>query len=271
MTLRAQVLAASLSIACAPALRSPAPMEKLGAPAAREGRSAVELVAEARASFARRPAPEAVRRAESLFLAAADADPTGVDGLAGAIAVRIWRGEHEGDPRARADLAASAVELGQWCERRAPASATCAYELALALGQQARERPSTATEGLKTMVARLRRAAAAEPGLDEAGPERVLALVLLRAPAWPVGPGDRESGLAEARRAASRAPDHAPNQLALAEALLANGDAARGHAAARRGVELARAAAARGEPDAQGWIAEGELLAARPAAVYESP
>jgi hypothetical protein len=110
------------------------------------------------------------------------------------------------------------------------------------------------------MLQHLRRAAAADPALDLAGPERVAALVLLRAPGWPLGPGDPDSGLLEARRAAARFPDHPPNQLALAEALLATGAAEAGRAAARRAVELARGLAARGDPDAAGWAAEGERL-----------
>ena len=130
----------------------------------------------------------------------------------------------------------------------------------MGLGLLARKRSPTAKEGLKLMVAAFRRAAAADPGLDLAGPHRVLALVLLRAPGWPLGPGDPEAALAEARAAAARFPDHPPNQAALAEALLANDRPEEGRAALARARELARARRAAGDPDAPDWIREAERL-----------
>jgi hypothetical protein len=123
-----------------------------------------------------------------------------------ALARRI---EREPEARGRAALAEEAVTAGQRCQQAAPDTPPCDYALAIALGLQARERPATVSEGLARMAALLRRAAAADPALDRAGPERVLALLLLRAPGWPLGPGDPEEGLAVARRAAARFPDHA--------------------------------------------------------------
>jgi hypothetical protein len=249
-----------LLAACAPALREPRPL----APSSHGSRDARALLAEARERYALRPDVGAVREAESLFLAAAAADETSVDALYGAVQAKLWLANHEPGGDRRAGLATSAVEAGQWCLRRDPASAACAYALALALGVQARERPATASEGLKVMVERLREAVARDPALDHGGPERVLAILLLRAPSWPVGPGDPESALEPARAAAARAPDHPPNGLALAEALLANGAGDDGRAAAERAVALARARAADGDPDAPEWVREGEELLARP-------
>jgi hypothetical protein len=60
-------------------------------------------------------------------------------------------------------------------------------------------------------------------------------------------------------------PDHAPNQLALAEALLATGGATEGQVAARRGLQLAEKAAAAGERDADAWVRDaGRLLRGAP-------
>jgi hypothetical protein len=253
-------LAAALALAvaaCAPALRAPAPAPAAGQPS---GRSADDLLRAARTEWGRRPDPEALRRAEALFLAAADADPTAAEPLFGAIQVRIRRIDLEPDAGARAALAASAVDAGQWCEARAPGNALCDYALALALGVQARERHATAARGLPRMVERLRRAARKDPSIDQAGPERVLALVLVRAPAWPLGPGDPEGALDPARAAAARFPDHPPNRLALAEALAATGEAAAAAAEAGRALALARARVEAGDPDAAGWVREGELL-----------
>ena len=104
------------------------------------------------------------------------------------------------------------------------------------------------------MVALLRKVIAAAPALDSGGPHRVLALVLLRAPGWPMGPGDPEAALDEARAAARLFPGAAENQLALAEALGKNGSPDGARAAYQRALDLATAAA--GDPDAERWRAE---------------
>jgi tetratricopeptide (TPR) repeat protein len=257
---RGIALGLALTLACGPALRPSGPATEAGAPGLEAGQSAAALLQEARASFARRPALDQVRRAESLFAAAARADPQDVEGLSGAIQAKIWLTYH--DRRADADaLAAGAVEAGQSCLRRAPASALCHYGMALALGVQARARRTTALEGLKRMVAHLERAADEDPTVDHAGPRRVLALVLVRAPGWPIGPGDPEAALGAARDAVRLSPEYPPNQLALAEALLATGATEEGRAAARRGAALARGRA--GDPDAEEWIRDGEALLSR--------
>ena len=265
---RAAVAGLVATLACAPALRKPAPV----VPAAvSEDRSAAALLADAEAAFARRPEPAAVRTAVELYRAAAQVDPAGVEGLNGALRAAVWLAQRERSAEERARRATEAVELGQLCAARAPDDARCDYGLALGLGVQARERPSTVAEGLKLMVERLRRAAARDPAIDHGGPERVLALVLLRAPGWPLGPGDPESALAEARKASARAPDFPPNPLALAEALAANGDSAAARAEAQRGLTLAEVRAAAGDPDAPEWVDEARRLLTAAAQAPEPP
>ncbi len=149
-----------------------------------------------------------------------------------------------------------ALPSGETCDEAGPSTPTCDYALAVALGLQARDHPSTARGGLAQMVLLLRRAAQRDPDLDHGGPDRVLALVLLRAPGWPLGPGDPEEGLVVARRAAARFPRFAPNQLALSEALAANGEPGPSREAARRALALAEEAAAAGEPEAADWVRE---------------
>lgn len=261
MSGRALALALAVLAACGHALREPRPLPPAAVPASKE--EAPALLAQADAEYALRPDPGAVRRADERYLAAAQADPLDVAGLVGSVRAKAWLIDHEPDGKARAEDAAAAVDAGQWCLRRAPASAACDYALALALGLQAREKRSTAIDALKKMVEHLRRAAAADPRLDQAGPHRVLALVLLRAPGWPLGPGDPETGLAEARRAAALFPDHVPNQLALAEALLRNDAADEGRATAARALAHARERAAAGDPDAPEWVRAAEKLAKR--------
>jgi hypothetical protein len=170
--------------------------------------------------------------------------PTGAEGasvpaLAAAIEADSRRSEHESDSNARADLAANAERDAQACLARNPDAAACLYGHAIALGLEARAHPTRAGESLNSMIGALTRAETADPTYDEAGPARVRALVLIRAPGWPLGPGDTEAGLIAARRAVALKPLYPPNLLALAEALAKNGDAG----AARENYAKAREAA----------------------------
>ncbi len=247
--------AVALALACAPALREPPPVSAL-APGRSGGRSAAELVRAGDEAWARRADPRQAEAAQALYLDAAAADERSVDGLLGAMRAIAFRIERERDASARARLSEQGVQLGQWCQRRAPSDPACDYRLAVALGQQARENRSTGKDALGRMVDLLRRAIAASPGLDAAGPHRMLALVLLRAPGWPVGPGDPEAALAEAREAVRLFPGSAENQLVLAEALAKNDSSGEAVAAYRRALQLATAARGAGEPDAERWEAD---------------
>ena len=267
-----------LAVACASALKEPPPVEALGGtPAAPEGVVATtapegagaapgpdELLRRADAAWAGRgdasSAQAAVGQARQFYLAAARADEADVAGLIGAARATTWLVEHEADAGRRAELATTAVQAGQWCQRRAPGDPRCDYWLALALGQQARERQATALDGVDRMIELLRKTIAADPAHDEAGAHRALALVLLRAPGWPAGPGDAEAALAEARAAVAMRPDFPPNQLVLAEALARNGDPDGASAALDRGAALARTRREAGDPDAAEWLAEAGRL-----------
>jgi hypothetical protein len=257
----AALLAPLAALACAPALREPAPLAPRSA--APGGGSAEDLLRRADAAWARRAEPDQVEAARQLYLDAAAADAARVEGLLGALRAASFRIERAREAATRERLAVEAVQLGQHCERRAPANAECKYRLAIALGQQARERTATARDALDRMVRLLREAVASDPQLDRAGPHRVLALVLLRAPAWPMGPGDPEQALREAQAAAGRFPDAAENQLVLGEALAANDRAADGRTALERAVALAEGAAAAGDPDAPRWRDEARAALAR--------
>jgi tetratricopeptide (TPR) repeat protein len=254
--------------ACAPALREPAPVADLGRTTARapvETPPAAEVnsvLREADAAFARRPDLTAVSKALDLYLAAARADEGRIEGLLGAAQASAWLIEHEPNGDRRAALAAEAVQACQWCQRRAPASIECKYRLALALGQQARERRSTGLDALPKIVALLQEVIAEAPLMDNAGGHRVLALALLRAPGWPTGPGDPDAALEHARKADELAPDRPENLLALGEALAATGSPEPARIAYTRAEELARKLAASGDPDAREW-AEAAVRARR--------
>ena len=160
--------------------------------------------------------------------------------LAAAIAAEAKRSDREPDAKIRGDLAAQAIRDADACLAREPQAAACLYGRAVALGLEARAHPTRAGDLLAGMLGSLAAADAADPDYDLAGPARVRALVLIRAPGWPLGPGDADAGLAAARRAVSLHPEYPPNQLALAEALGRTGDAD----GAREGFVRARALAA---------------------------
>lgn len=250
-----------LSLGCAAALKEPPPVSALQREAV--GTTPADaLLQEAAEEYAKRPSVAAVRRAEGLCLQAAQVDETGTAGLVCAIQAKAWLAEREKDVKSRTDLAVSAVQTGQWCIRRDAKSGPCKFWLAVALGMQARDRPTTAEDGLKRMAQLLREAVKESPLLEEAGPERVLALLLARAPGWPVGPGDVEDALVLARSAVALRPDYPPNLVALAEVLQKNDRKASAQEALSKAIELARKAPYASDPDAPSWIAEAEALRA---------
>jgi hypothetical protein len=253
------VAALALIAGCAPALREPPAVADLGRSVSRppvETPAAADVdrvLAEAGAAYARRPDASAVNRALDLYLAAARADEARIEGLLGVASTSAWLIEHESNANERSALATAAVQACQWCLRRSPASVDCKYALALALGQQARERRGTGVDALPKIVSLLEEVIAEAPRLDNAGGHRVLALVLLRAPGWPTGPGDAEAGLEHARQADALVSDNPENLLVLGEALAATGSPEPARLAYQRAEALAKARAAGGDPDAVEW------------------
>ena len=257
-------LLATLAAGCSPALREPPSVASLASkpsPAAPPG--AASLLHEADLRWAKRPDVAAVTEAESLYLKAAELDEKDVHGLIGAVRTKAWLTEHEREARLRAEMAVSAVQTAQWCKRRAPDLAACEYWLALAVGLQAREVRLTADDGLKTMIPALRVAIENDPAYEEAGPHRVMALVLLRAPAWPLGPGDVAGGLEHAKHAVALRPGYPPNVFALAEGLAANKDRNGARKTYIRGKALAAALRDASDPDAPFWIVEADEALSR--------
>lgn len=156
---------------------------------------------------------------------AANSAGASVEQYAASIKANAQRSDHESDTQVRADLAAQSSSDADACLSVEPRAAACQYGKAVATGLEARAHPARAIGLLGSMLESLDNAEAADPNYDKAGPARVRALVLIRAPGWPVGPGDTDAGLAAARRAVALQPDYPPNVLALAEALSKSGDA----------------------------------------------
>jgi hypothetical protein len=179
-----------------------------------------------------------------------------VEQLAAAVALDARRSDLETDSKIRDQLAADALQNAQACLERAPQAAACLYYDGVALGLKARAHPLQANEALKSMLDALGGAEAADPAYDQAGPARVKALVLIKAPAWPLGPGDVEAGLAAARRAVALRPDYPPNVLALAEALAKTGDVHGAQESYRRARDLVQALPS--SPDRDDWLHEAD-------------
>jgi hypothetical protein len=176
-----------------------------------------------------------------------------VDGLVAAIQDEARQGDHQSDSKARVDLAMQASVNADACTQLDPHAPACQYGSAIAMGLQARAYP---THGglrlLSDMLQTLSNVEAADPNYDHAGAARVQALVYLRAPTWPLGPGDADTGLKAARRAISLQPDYPPNLLALAEAQLKTGDEKGARENYTRARDLAQALPA--GPDRDDWL-----------------
>jgi hypothetical protein len=243
------LLAAS---ACESSMHEPPPIRTL-APKVTQQRSADELVATADAAWSDRGEAGEAAAAQDAYLGAAALDQHRTDALLGAMQAIHYRVEYE-TGIAKGSLTDEAVQIGQWCVRLSPHDASCAYRLAIALGQEAREHPLRARDAVKHMLDLLHDAIATDASIDDNGPHRVLALVLVRAPSWP-GPGDAEQALVEARAAVAGSPDVAENQLALAESLAANDSPAEARDAYRRAGELA---ASMHEPEGATWRAQAQ-------------
>jgi hypothetical protein len=187
-----------------------------------------------------------------------------VEQLAAAVAADAQRSDIETDSTMRNQLAADALSEAQACLNRAPQAAACLYYEAIALGLKARAHPLQANEALKSMLEALNAAETADPDYDQAGPARVKALVLIKAPGWPLGPGDAEAGLASARRALALRPQYPPNVLALAEALAKSGDTHSAEDAYRHARELSQALPP--SRDRENWLREADQALSRSSA-----
>lgn len=182
--------------------------------------------------------------------------------LSRAIAADAGRSDQQGDAKVREALAADAVQKSNACLALAPQDAGCLYYNGVALGLDARAHPTRALDTLKSMLKALAAADEKDPNFDDAGPSRVRALVLIRAPGWPLGPGDPEAGLAAAKKAVALKPDYPPNVLALAEALAKNDDAGGAQTSYRHARQLAEASPA--GPDRDDWIKQADAGLKRP-------
>jgi hypothetical protein len=179
-----------------------------------------------------------------------------IEELAAAINASAARSERDSNPATRERLSAQAARDAAACLARAPRAVACLYGQAIALGLEARAHPTRSSDLLTRMLAALSDAEAVDPDYDNAGPARVRALVLVRAPGWPLGPGDDEAGLVAAKRAVELRPQYPPNLLALAEALDKTGNPVGAREAYARARDAAQALPLSADRD--DWIREAD-------------
>lgn len=216
------------------------------------GKTAEATLYDADQAFAKRPDELQVRKSIELYQSAAFDDTKRVEGAIGVIRSVAWLIEH-GAKQDKKTLVAEALAAGNQCQLRTPGTPQCNYWQAVARGIGAREHPSSGVGDLKNIIELLKKADAAAPGLEDGGPARVLAFLLVRAPGWPVGPGNADDALVEAKKAVERAPNHPLNRIALAECLAATGDAAAAKVEYETAAQLGRQ---RGDADGVDWAAQ---------------
>jgi hypothetical protein len=101
-----------------------------------------------------------------------------------------------------------------------PKCAQAHYFMALNLGQLAQTKTLGALRIVPRIEAAFAAALAADPAIDNAGPDRGLGLLYFEAPGWPTSVGDRTKARRHLERCVELVPAHPGNRLCLAEALL---------------------------------------------------
>lgn len=94
------------------------------------------------------------------------------------------------------------------------------YHWAEALGMRARLQGTGALVILPSVVEHAEAAVKQAPGADDGGPLRLLGILLVKAPAWPNGPGDSDRGVQLLQEAMQRFPARAEAYIHYADALL---------------------------------------------------
>ena len=130
-------------------------------------------------------------------------------------------------------------------------------------GYLTRESPVIHLGSIKEIYDEMDRAAKTGPGYEKGAPLRALGLLLVKAPAWPMGIGDADAGIDYLKKAVKTFPAYPANHLCLAEALLDTGRTEEA-IAALSGVRETISAGTWGVPG-QVWSRQLERLRAKAA------
>jgi hypothetical protein len=124
----------------------------------------------------------------------------------------------------RADLARQGIAACRALIAQEPKIAAGHYYLAMNLGQLARTQFLGALRLVREMEHEFLAAAALDPGLDYAGPERNLGMLYREAPGWPLSIGSQHKSRPYAEKAAHLVPEFPENHLNLIESHLKWGE-----------------------------------------------
>jgi tetratricopeptide (TPR) repeat protein len=181
---------------------------------------------------------ESVRKAAAALTQIAQANPKDYDDQWHAARAWCWLADYGADDKEKAAAANQAIEYAERAiainERRVEGH----YFRGRSIGMLADiERGLKALGRLKEMARSLERAIQLDEKYDEAGPRRLLGLLLLQAPGWPISIGDHKKAEHHIRRAVELAPDYPENQTALAQLLLAQKDKDGARAAMKKALD----------------------------------
>ena len=129
----------------------------------------------------------------------------------------FWRGEFAANDEDRNALANEGISVCRDLIIRAPTVPEGHYYLAMNLGQLARTKWLEALNIVKDIERGMKLAAAMQPSLDHAGPDRCLGLLYRDAPGWPISIGSKFKARAHLLRAVELAPELPENHLILIE------------------------------------------------------
>jgi tetratricopeptide (TPR) repeat protein len=115
-------------------------------------------------------------------------------------------------------------KLAETATTMLPKSGLAHYLYAYLTGLEAENDPLRGLELVPVIEREALLAAKLNPGIDGAGPDRMLGELYLRAPGAPLSIGDLEKAAAHFRRATAIAPRHTDNRLGLVETLLEEGE-----------------------------------------------
>ena len=147
------------------------------------------------------------------------------DAAANGEAARAWCfvAENETQPAQRIAAAKRAIVLARQARDLRPDDVAGHYWYAISVGLLADADRLYGLNAVAEMEPALQRAIALDERFDDAGPARVLGLLLLRTPGPPVSIGSARKGLRLLQRAVELVPEYPENHLYLAEAYHATG------------------------------------------------
>jgi tetratricopeptide (TPR) repeat protein len=181
---------------------------------------------------------ERVRTAADALAEIANANPKDYDDQWHAARAWCWLADYGADDKEKVAAANRAIEFAERAialnERRVEGH----YFRGRAIGMLADiERGMKALGRVKEMAKSLERAIQLNEKFDEAGPRRLLGLLLLHTPGWPISIGDKKAADGHIRRATELAPEYPENQTALAQLLFVQKDKAGARAALQKALD----------------------------------